>query len=389
MINNRRLIEESFPVKEVSAESAREKSIRHGHISTLHIWWARRPLATSRATIYAALVPPPSDELEWEKQRNFIIELSKWENSNKSELIEKARDDIIRANGGVAPKILDPFAGGGSIPLEALRLGCDTYSNDYNPVAVILQKCTVEYPHKYHLRRKKFQSWGDISNNSNNYLYNDVKRWGHFVLDETMKEISQFYPSDPDGSIPVGYLWARTIPCQNPTCCAEIPLMRQYWLVKKKGKQLSLYPYIDENKINFKIVGDGVEKIPIGFDPDKGTVNRAVVICPFCGSAIDGNTTKKIFQVGKSSQRMICVVLHKPNETGKRYRIANALDEEKYKNSSKYLDTINQSIKNVDNFEPIPDEPTPEGKGSGAERAFSVRNYSMNIWGDLIISGNY
>ena len=98
------------------------------------------PLAASRATAYAALVPPPKDEEDWQKQRNFIIELSKWENANNSVLIEKARIDILKANGGVPPKVLDPFGGGGSIPLEALRLGCETYSNDYNPVAVILQK---------------------------------------------------------------------------------------------------------------------------------------------------------------------------------------------------------------------------------------------------------
>ena len=104
MTTDKRLIEESFPVKEVSAESAREKSIRHGHISTLHIWWARRPLAASRATAYAALVPPPKDDEEWQKQRNFIIELSKWENSNNPVLIEKARADILKANGGVPLK---------------------------------------------------------------------------------------------------------------------------------------------------------------------------------------------------------------------------------------------------------------------------------------------
>ena len=121
----KRFIEESFPVKEVSAESAREKSIRHGHISTLHIWWARRPLASSRATNYAALIPAPKDIDEWNKKRQFIIDSSKWENSLNPALIEKARKNILEANGGVPPRVLDPFAGGGAIPLEALRLGCE------------------------------------------------------------------------------------------------------------------------------------------------------------------------------------------------------------------------------------------------------------------------
>lgn len=121
----RRFIEESFPVKEVGIESAREKNIRHGHISTLHIWWARRPLASSRATNYAALIPAPENIDEWNKTREFIINFSKWENSLDQSMIRKAREDILKANGGKPPKILDPFGGGGAIPLEALRLGCE------------------------------------------------------------------------------------------------------------------------------------------------------------------------------------------------------------------------------------------------------------------------
>ena len=136
----KRFIEETFPVKEVSEESAREKNIRHGHISTLHIWWSRKPLASSRATAYAALIPPPENTDEWSRKRDFIRDLSKWENSLNPHLIERARQDILDANDGVPPKVLDPFAGGGSIPLEALRLGCETYSNDLNPVAVLIQK---------------------------------------------------------------------------------------------------------------------------------------------------------------------------------------------------------------------------------------------------------
>ncbi|RLF42735.1 MAG: DNA methylase, partial [Thermoplasmata archaeon] len=147
-MEDKRFIEESFPVKEVSEHSAREKNIRHGHISTLHIWWARRPLASSRATSYAALIPAPKNIEEWEKKRQFIIELCKWENSLNKAIIEKARRDILEANGGKPPRVLDPFAGGGAIPLEALRLGCETYAGEYNPVAVLILKCTLEYPQK-------------------------------------------------------------------------------------------------------------------------------------------------------------------------------------------------------------------------------------------------
>ncbi|MGQ9600345.1 MAG: DUF1156 domain-containing protein, partial [Anaerolineae bacterium] len=151
-MTDRRFIEESFPVREVSAISAKEKNIRHGHISTLHIWWARRPLAASRATAYAALVGAVDDPLAWQRRRDFIVELSKWENSLNPHLLERARRDILEANGGQPPRVLDPFAGGGAIPLEALRLGCETYASDYNPVAVLILKATLEYPQKYGTR---------------------------------------------------------------------------------------------------------------------------------------------------------------------------------------------------------------------------------------------
>jgi adenine-specific DNA methylase len=357
LTTDKRLIEESFPVKEVSAESAREKSIRHGHISTLHIWWARRPLAASRATAYAALVPPPNDDEEWQKQRNFIIELSKWENSNNPALLEKARADILKANGGIPPKVLDPFGGGGSIPLEALRLGCETYSNDYNPVAVLIQKCTLEYPQKYGHRPKKNEKWGELSGSEDNPLLADVKKWGKWVLEEAREEIGMFYPSESDGSIPVGFIWARTIPCQNPSCGAEIPLMRQYWLAKRNKKMVLLFPYIDKGKVKFKIVGDGYEKIPNDFDPGQGTVSRAVANCPCCGSTVDANTTHKLFQEGKSGQRMVSVVLHKSGTSGKKYRISSEQDLGVFREADIYLEKKNATLRKEWGIEPVPDEP--------------------------------
>ena len=148
-MSNKRFVEESFPVKEVGEISAKEKNIRHGHISTLHIWWSRKPLAVSRAICYASLIDMPEDTLEWQKHRNFIIELAKWENSNREDLLKKAIKNIRDANGGIPPKIIDPFAGGGSIPLEALRLGCEVYANEYNPVAVLIEKATLEFPQKF------------------------------------------------------------------------------------------------------------------------------------------------------------------------------------------------------------------------------------------------
>jgi len=388
MLENKRFIDECFPIKEVSQESVREKNIRHGHISTLHIWWARRPLASSRATSYAALIPAPKDEKEKERKKKFIVELSKWENSLNLQLIKKAREEILKANNGIPPKVLDPFAGGGSIPLECLRLGCEVYAGEYNPVAVLILKCTLEYPQKYGKSKKVKEKSGLLKGSKLviNPLLEDVKKWGNWVLEEAKKEMGKFYPKDEDGSIPVGYIWARTIPCQNPSCGAEIPLMRQFWLAKKNNKKVALYPYVEGKEVKFKIVGDGYEKMPSGFVPSKGTVSRAIATCPVCGFTVDAKTTKRLFQEGKAGERMIAVVLHKPGMHGKRYRLATKKDMEVFREAEKYLEEKRKKLMDEWGINPVPDEPTPEGKGRGAERAFSVRNYGLNTYSDLFNS---
>jgi len=380
-MKDKRYIEESFPVKEVSEISAREKNIRHGHISTLHIWWARRPLASSRATSYAALIPAPETTEEWEKKRQFIIELSKWENSLNYRIIEKARKDILEANGGKSPRVLDCFAGGGSIPLEALRLGCETHAVEYNPVAVLILKCTLEYPQKYGKPKDTKNEWG-LNTQTKNPLLEDVKKWGEWVLEEAKKEIGKFYPADEDGSIPVGYIWARTIPCQNPACMAEIPLMRQFWLAKKNNKKVALYPYVEGKEVKFKIVGDGYEKMPEGFDPSKGTVSRAIATCPVCGYTVDDKTTRKLFQEGKARERMVAVVLHKPGTTGKRYRLATKKDLEVFREAEKYMEEKRQKLMDEWGIDPVPDEELPPKETLG----FRVQRYGMTKWGDLFNS---
>lgn len=424
MSNDRRFIEESFPVKEVGIESVREKNIRHGHISTLHIWWARRPLASSRATNYAALIPAPENVDEWNKTREFIINFSKWENSLDQAMIQKAREDILKANGGKPPKVLDPFGGGGAIPLEALRLGCETYSNDLNPVAVLIQKCTLEYPQKYGKKTLVEQASRLFKDKNNgvgmeiNPLLEDVKKWGNWVLEEAKKEIGRFYPQEPDGSIPVGYIWARTIPCQHPSCAdqdgqsTQIPLMRQFWLAKKDNKKVALKIDVRKQasgtgKIDFVIVQQKPDgnweiinppipnpqpqipnsQLPIpDFDPENGTVARAVAACPVCGSVVDAKTTRRLFQEGKAGQRMVAVVLHHPKRKGKTYRIATENDMRIFEDAEEYLKEKRAKLMLEWGIDPVPDEETPEGKGRGAERAFSVRNYGLNTWGDLFNS---
>lgn len=377
----KRLIEVAFPVKRVSEESVREKNIRHGHISTLHIWWARRPLAASRATAYAALVPAPKNAKELLEKMEFTAKLSKWENSLNANLIERAKREILEAHGGRPPRVLDPFAGGGSIPLEALRLGCETYAGEYNPVAVLILKCTLEYPQKYG-RARHVKKVGPLNVVTPNPLLEDVKRWGSWVLEEAKKEIGKFYPPDPDGSIPVAYIWARTIPCQNPSCRAEIPLMRQFWLARKENRKIALRPYVKGKKVEFEVVGQG-KKFPAGFDPSKGTVKGAVATCLVCGSTVDDDTVRKLFQEGKAGQRMVAVVLHHPKKRGKFYRVATENDLKIYRSAEKYLEKKRAKLMEEWGTDPVPDEPilkTPSDTMGGTNR---ILNYGMTKWGDL------
>jgi len=372
---NKRFIEDSFPVKEVSKESSREKDIRSGHISSLHVWWARRPLSSSRVTSYAGLIPISKDEIDWVKTKNFIIDLAKWENTLDYNLLDKARKDILKSNNQTPPKVLDPFSGGGAIPLEAMRLGCETYANDYNPVAVLIEKCTLEFPAKY----REDKGWSENSDQ----LSDDVKKWGLWVLEEVHDDIGNFYQNDEDGAVPIAYIWAKTIKCENPSCEVEIPLMKNFWLANKRnGKKIALMPIFEGGKIKFEVVGQDNE-IPPEFDPSKGTIDNAICDCFACQSRIEGNKTREIFQNGKTGERMVAVVLKHPKKRGKIYKIPSKRDFELFQDATDLVEKKVEKFISKWGFSPLPDEPTPKSQGSGAERAFSLRNYGLNKWGDL------
>lgn len=385
----KRFIEWDLPLAEISEASTREKNIRHGHPSTLHIWWARRPLASSRATNFAALIDLPDDNEKRKEITELIKKITPWEavkNGNDAN-IKKAQQMIKEQWGDQPPKVLDPFAGGGSIPLEALRLGCETYASDYNPVAVFIEKATLEWPQKFGVMipnpdkdKKKTQSQKKITGGKTedevNFLTYMVEKWANIILVQAKEEIGRFYPNEPDGSIPVGYIWVRTIPCQNPSCGAEIPLVRQFWLAKKEKKKVAYRPVVDRDKkhIEFEIVEGDMG----GFDPEERTVSRADARCLVCGQITKAKLTRQLAREGKMAQRLVAVVLHHPQRTGKAYRIVIKKDLENYQNAEKYLQEKIQNWLWLDN--PIPDEKmAPIGTyGIDAQR------YTVNQeWGEL------
>jgi adenine-specific DNA methylase len=252
----KRLAEVDFPIAVVSKHSAREKSIRHGHPSTLHLWWARRPLAACRAMLMALLLPDPCDphcpeefrtkarELllkipGWNSPRmnqqvksdeglrkailTFIGDFANWDNAANTEYLAAARALVKAAHPEETPLVVDPFAGGGSIPLEALRIGCEAFASDLNPVACLILKVMLE----------------DIPRHGPE-LAEELRRVGKEIKEKAEKELAEFYPPDPDGATPIAYLWARTVKCESPNCGAEIPLMRSFWLCKKANRKRAL-----------------------------------------------------------------------------------------------------------------------------------------------------
>lgn len=372
----RRLIEVDFPLREVSEASVREKNIRHGHISTLHIWWARRPLAASRTTALAALLP--DDPARREEILSLLRQIAPWEAAHDERLLNKARALIREAYGGRAPRVLDPFAGGGSIPLEALRLGCEAYALDYNPVAVLINKAVLEFPQTFgqpRTRAARLPS-GLMAPERSNPLLEAVRQWGQWVLEEARRELGPYYPADPDGAVPVGYIWARTLPCPNPACQAEIPLMRQFWLARTAEKRVALRPLADRarRQVQFEIV----HSEPFGFDPADGTVSRARVRCPLCGNVIDDKTTRRLFREGRSGERLVAVVLA-PRGGGRAYRLAREADLAAYRAAAAALQAKRQALWAEWGLDPVPDEPLPPRGTLG----FRVQGYGLTRWGDL------
>lgn len=330
-VPRRKLIEVALPLEKINAESAREKSIRHGHPSTLHLWWARRPLAACRAVLLAQLVDDPSSHpdrfpteeavAEERARLHALLErLVVWENTTDEELLEQARKEIRDSCDGAPPPILDPFAGGGSIPLEAQRLGLEAHASDLNPVAVLINKALIEIPPKFAGRAPVFPGTVDELGSSwprATGLAEDVRRYGQWMRDEAEKRIGHLYPKAtlPDGSPAkvIAWIWARTVSCPNPGCGIQMPLVRSWWLGKKKGKEAYVVPHVENGFVCFTI---GHDKAAAPTKENDGTVGRTGATCISCGTGVELKYIRSEGQAGRLGAQLMATVAE-----GKRTRI--------------------------------------------------------------------
>jgi putative DNA methylase len=434
----KRLIEVDLPIKRISAHARREKYL--GTITSLHLWWARRPLAACRAVICAALWPDPVDEncppafrkaaskiildfagkiiadtklanehcspenykawstlvqkppagesFAWLRTSllDFIADFANWDNSTVREYLATSRaltqaaHEALGGAPGTRPLVVDPFAGGGSIPLEALRVGADAFASDLNPVPVLLNKVVLEYIPKYGQR-----------------LADEVHKWGEWIKHEAEKELAEFYPKDADGATPIAYLWARTIQCEGPGCGAEVPLLRSQWLAKKSNHSaaLQLVPNPKAKRVDFQIIvkyQDGWadqenKKNRIEKPKFDGTVKRGSATCPCCGYTTPVARVREQLKIRKGAandSRLMCVVTTRETQQGRFYRLPNPKDFQAFKNAAAKLEELKKL--HAGPLSLVPEEPTPLGGGSGAGRAFSQRNYGMDSFADLFTS---
>lgn len=323
MAVKKKLIEVALPLDDINAASAHEKMPGIGpHPRGLHLWWARRPLAAARAVIWSSLVDDPSahpeefpteEEQAKERERLFRIleELVVWENSSSPRVLEAAKAEIKKSMGDDLPPLLDPFAGGGAIPLEAQRLGLEAYAQDLNPVAVTINKAMIEIPPLFAGKaavnpesrsRANIDSWV-----GNNGLAADVEYYGAWMKEEAAHRIGHLYPkvrvpAEQGGgeATVIAWLWARTVRCPNPACGGEAILVRSFDLSKKKDKEWHVEPVCEGGEVSFEVKPGKATR--------EGTVNRKGATCVHCGAPIDFKYVRSEGRACRMGEKLMAIV---------------------------------------------------------------------------------
>ena len=391
----RRLIEVDLPIRAVSAHARREKSIRQGHISTLHLWWARRPLAACRSVLLAALLPDPADEscapnfiAEAVHQMNlfrdrfggpkpspndrvglraalldFIATFSNWDFSNDKFCLDVSHA-LVRAahcneNGG-QPLVLDPFAGGGAIPVEALRVGADVFASDLNPIPVLLNRAVLEYAPRYGTR-----------------LADEVRRCAAIVLQLAVSELEAMYPRGSEGDVPIAFLWARTVLCEGPDCGATIPLIRSRWVAKRGEASVAFALRVDQSArtVDVELLQGAAAR---NADNSSGTVARGAAVCPVCGFTTRVERVRSQLKErhgGARDARLLAVVKMRHGRQGRIYQAPTEADVAAVDCARRRMMALSQ----LGALAAVPDEPI----STNELRRISVPLYGMRTWGDI------
>ena len=339
----RRLIGEMLPIREISEAGAAEKGRGTGRINNLHRWWASRPTTTSRITAYASLVPPPLKGHE--AVIRDMCDYAKSTDYTKPAIRDRVRRRIRKVWGNRTPKVLDPFGGSGSLPFAAAWLGCESHSMDYNPVAVFIQKCALEYPARY---GKK--------------LVDDVKETADAIRQEIQDAVGEFYPDcEMDDGLTYemyGYRWCRTMPC---ACGATIPLVKSY--VMSEGNGICLYPKVNGDTVLFNVSGGSHGPIPNDFDPERGSIGGNVIKCVSCGHTYTGQEMRTIFGEGRGGEQMMVAVYTHPKKRGRFYAEVDGDDRALYDRCAAELERLREKFRVEYGVDPVPADiiPTPDG----------------------------
>jgi len=410
----KRLAEVDFPIAVVSKHSLSEKKIFRNHPQGVHQWWARRPLAACRAMLMALLLPDPCDEhcpenfkvaaknillsksnrpAGWTKEvetpegirkvlLKFIGDFANWDNSADKDYIETSRSLIKAAHPEETPLVVDPFAGGGSIPLEALRLGCETFASDLNPVAGLTLKLMLDNLPRYGPE-----------------LSEELCRVGALIKETAENELTEFYPKDSDGATPIAYLWARTVKCESPKCGGEIPLVKSLWLSSKPARRFSL----DIRSIAGR---DGLPGLDLKITQPKtekevGTpfISQAKATCPHCKSVLSsariryqlseqrGGASVLFDHVGEriGGALGLAVVLIHNGQKGRNYRTFTKRDYRAVWKTEQYIKKLDRecakSLKILPHEQINTIRPSPNARGLSA-----VTRYGMSQFRDLFTS---
>lgn len=388
-MQKKKLIETSIPLDEINAQSVREKSIRKGHPSTLHLWWARRPLAAARCVIFCSMVDDPAEHAELfptkedqdrERERLFSIirRLANWDNIGDERLYEEARVEMVRyAPDGKLPEFLDPFAGGGTLPLEAQRLGLVSHAADLNPIPVTLNRAMIDIPARF-CDHDPVNPEARKQGLSGTYpraigLAADVKYYANQMRKMAKERIGQNYPDvkvtrgrETKPATPIAYIWARTVTCPNPACRHETPLVRSFWLSKKKDHRAYIEPIAEDGRMRYEVHCEGDGRVADFGHVHDSTVGRRGAVCLHCGTPISLDYVRAESRDHGLGEQLMAIVSESPFGQGRWYSTPTGSDETLPLSLKKPVDSaINAQINRTN------------------KRNFQTPNYGLTKFSDL------